>query len=72
VIWLLAAIAVGVWVMAAESIVFAGQRLRNWWRERRRTLELARKIGIAQREAERRTAIEAAAPVSVVTDDDDA
>jgi hypothetical protein len=72
VIWLLVAIAVGVWVMASESIVFAAQRLRNWWRERRRTLELARKIGIAQREAERRTAIEAVAPVSVVTDDDDA
>lgn len=51
-VWLLLAIAVGVWVMAAESVIFAAVRLSRWIRESRRAVMLARRIAAAQQEPE--------------------
>lgn len=46
---LVAAIAVAVWVMAAETIVFAAIRIIRWRLERRETLRLAAALVERQR-----------------------
>lgn len=49
--WLLLAIAIGVWAMALESIIWAFLRLIRWIHESRRAVALARRIQAAQEEA---------------------
>jgi threonine/homoserine/homoserine lactone efflux protein len=49
---LLIVIAAGVWVMAAESVVYAAVRLTRWIRESRRAVAIARRITAAQQEPE--------------------